>query len=75
MYRPKTRWTARQVNYLLEHWDTLKDEDIATNLGRTLKSVRRKRERLDLKKASGRGIVKRFEQKINPTIDFDVKVS
>ena len=56
-YQARPRWTARQLNYLVENWDTMKDEDIANTLGRTLKSVRRKRERLELKKACGRGIV------------------
>lgn len=62
-YQQKNRWTARQVNYLIENWDTKKDTDIAETLGKTLKSVRRKRERLELKKASGRGVVARMPEK------------
>lgn len=57
-YREKHRWTAAQENYLRENWHNVRDEDIATRLGKTLKSVRRKRERMLLKKAGGRGIVK-----------------
>lgn len=57
MYIPRNKWTSKQVNFLVENWDTMSDEKIADALGRTLKSVRRKRERLQLKKACGRGIV------------------
>lgn len=57
MYNPKPRWTARQTNFLIENWDRLKDDEIAEVLGKTQKSIRRKRERLELKKGFGRGIV------------------
>lgn len=56
-YRTKPRWTQKQVNFLIENWDKMKDEDIAASLGRSLKSVRKKREYMELKKKNGRGIV------------------
>jgi hypothetical protein len=62
MYVPRNKWTSKQVNFLIENWDTMSDEKIADALGRTLKSVRRKRERMQLKKASGRGIVSSLEK-------------
>lgn len=58
MYKEKRRWTARQVNFLVLNWDIMKDEEIAEALGKTVKSVRRKRERMELRKDSGRGIVR-----------------
>jgi hypothetical protein len=60
-YIPKPRWTQRQVNFLIDNAYVLKDEEIATILGKTLKSVRRRRERLEIKKAMGRGYVKELE--------------
>lgn len=57
-YIPKPRWTQRQVNFLIDNAYVLKDEEIATILGKTLKSVRRRRERLQIMKACGRGYVK-----------------
>lgn len=59
-YIRRARWTARQQNFLNENWDKMSDEKISEILGKTLKSVRRKRERLLLKKASGRGIVRAY---------------
>lgn len=56
-YRTKPRWTQKQLNFLVDNWHKMKDEDIATALGRTLKSVRKKREYMELKKKNGRGIV------------------
>jgi hypothetical protein len=38
----------------------MSDEQISEILGKTLKSVRRKRERMQLKKASGRGVIKAY---------------
>lgn len=58
MYVQRVKWTARQVNFLAENWDKMSDEQMSVILGRTLKSVRRRRERLELKKACGRGIVR-----------------
>lgn len=60
LYQEKPRWTARQVNFLNENWDKMSDEQISEVLGKTLKSIRRKRERMQLKKASGRGVVKAY---------------
>lgn len=56
VYEPRPRWTARQMEFLLANWPTMKDEEIADALGKTLKSVRRRRERLELKKLHGRGV-------------------
>jgi len=59
-YEPKPRWTNKQTLFIEQNYEKLTDEQIATALGRTKKSIRRKRERLLLKKASGRGYCKRF---------------
>lgn len=59
-YIRRAKWTAKQVNFLNENWDTMSDERMSEVLGKTLKSVRRKRERMLLKKAHGRGIVRAF---------------
>ena len=56
-YKTKPRWTARQVNFLIENAYSMKDQQIADVLGKTLKSVRRKRERYGMKKGHGRGLV------------------
>jgi hypothetical protein len=53
-YRAKPRWTARQEAYVIENYGKMKDEEIANILGKTVKSIRRKRERLHLKKSGGR---------------------
>jgi hypothetical protein len=57
MYKPKHRWTARQVQFLKENAYTMSDQKIADILGKTLKAIRRRRERLVMPKQSGRGIV------------------
>lgn len=62
-YRAKPRWSARQENFIRENYEKIPDEQIATTLGRTLKSVRRKRERMLLKKESGRGICAKYVEK------------
>lgn len=64
-YKSKPRWGARQENFIRENYEKLADEEIATILGRTLKSVRRKRERMLLKKASGRSVCRKYEPNEN----------
>lgn len=68
-YNRKERWTANQVKFLKENFHNMKDEIIAEVLGRTVKSVRHKRQRLDLDKASaGTGVViskKEYDRQIN----------
>lgn len=53
-YIEKSKWTAEQINFLTEYYEKMTDQEIADMLGRTRKSVRRKRERLGLEKAEGR---------------------
>lgn len=65
-YQAKPRWTQRQINFLRDNAFTMKDEDIAEVLGKTLKSIRRRRERLGMAKVSGRGIVAKREDKLEP---------
>lgn len=55
-YRQKPRWTARQKNFLIENYATMLDEVVADHLGKSVKSVRRMRERMGLKKVCGRGL-------------------
>lgn len=59
-YIRRAKWTAKQVTFLETHWDTMSDEKMADILGKTTKSIRRKRERMLLKKAQGRGIVRAY---------------
>lgn len=59
-YIRRSRWTARQVAFLEQQWDKMSDDKLAEILGKTTKSVRRKRERMAFKKASGRGIVRAY---------------
>lgn len=61
-YRARPRWTLRQTTYLEQNCYSMKDEDIATALGKSLKSIRRKRENMELKKACGRGMVEKQEK-------------
>ena len=60
-YNIKSRWSKSQVEFLEAHCYELSDEQLAAHLGRSLKATRRKRERLLLKKKSGRGIVAKYE--------------
>lgn len=53
-YSERPRWTASQVNFIQENYHKMSDEQIANIIGRTKKSVRRKRERMLLKKEMGR---------------------
>jgi len=52
-YKAKPRWTSKQVIFLRENYKKMTDEQIAEVLGKTLKSVRRKREEMELKKPMG----------------------
>jgi len=54
-YKQKPRWTYVQTEYLKTNCDKITDEEIAETLGKTLKSVRRKRQRLGMEKVEGRG--------------------
>jgi hypothetical protein len=54
----KTRWTERDKAFLKENAGKMRDEDIAKKLKRTTKSVRCMRERMEIRKAGGRGITK-----------------
>jgi hypothetical protein len=53
----KREWTAVEIAFLKANAATMRDEDIATKLSRNLKSVREKRRRLNIPKASGRGVI------------------
>jgi hypothetical protein len=54
-YQPKPRWTNRQEHFVRTNCHKMTDQEIADILGKTLKSVRRKRERMIIPKKSGRG--------------------
>ena len=58
VYREKPRWTARQELFMKINFEKMTDEKIAEALGKSLKSIRRKRARMILPKAKGRGICK-----------------
>lgn len=68
-YQTKPRWTRAQEDFLLNNYEDLTDEEIAVILQRTLKSIRRKRERMGLPKASGRGICMARVQSVTPPAD------
>lgn len=53
-YKAKARWSKAQELFMRDNWERLTDIQIAQVIGRTLKSIRRKRERMLLKKAMGR---------------------
>lgn len=53
-YIEKSRWTAEQSNFIRANYQQMSDEQIAMVLGRTKKSVRRKRENMKLKKEMGK---------------------
>lgn len=55
--RTKSRWTEMEKSFLVENSSKMKDEEIATSLRKTLKSIREMRRRMGLIKKSGRGIV------------------
>lgn len=57
-YQPKRRWPKSQEIFLKDNYGHMKDEQIADILKRSVKSVRRKRERMELPKESGRSICK-----------------
>ena len=57
-YKRKIRWTAKQEMFILNNYKKMKDCQMAEILGRSLKSVRHKRQRLELEKMSyGKGVV------------------
>ena len=72
-YAEKARWTAKQVNFLVNNWDTMKDQAIADVLGRSLKSVRRKREELELHKQEGKGKVGRQSDQFKEWAEKGIK--
>lgn len=53
-YVEKPRWTAQQSNFIRANYQNMSDEQIGMVLGRTKKSVRRKRENMGLKKEMGK---------------------
>ncbi len=71
-YRTKPRWTKAQIDYLKNNFATMKDEEIAFYLGKSIKSVRRQRENLKLVKVNGRGLVGPADGS-SPIIDYNKK--
>ena len=57
MNNSKKRWTEVEKHFLATSAANMKDSDIATQLKKSLKSVREMRRRLGLIKLSGRGRV------------------
>ena len=53
----RRRWTQAELEFVKTNSADMRDEDMATALNRTLKSVREQRRRLNIIKKSGRGIV------------------
>ena len=51
----KKRWTESQKQFLKTECGKMRDEDVSSSLGRSLKSVREMRRRMGLIKLSGRG--------------------
>lgn len=69
----KRPWTPAEVAFLMNNANTMKDEDIALRLTRSLKSVREKRGRLEITKGHGRGhigVTKQFGR--NTTNDENI---
>jgi hypothetical protein len=58
---PNIKWNPAHINFLIQNAPKMKDEDIMNELNRmgggpfTLKSVRMKRQRLNIIKVAGRG--------------------
>jgi len=55
--RKKSRWTEMEKSFLRTNSGTMKDEEMASTLRKSLKAVREMRRRLGLVKKSGRGVV------------------
>jgi|TARA_Y100000114_G_scaffold141336_1_gene146992 hypothetical protein len=55
--RKKSRWTEIEKEFLKANAATMKDEEIASQLRKSVKSVREMRRRMGIIKKSGRGIV------------------
>lgn len=53
-YIEKSRWTADQSNFIRANYERMSDDQISMILGRTKKSVRRKRENMGLRKEMGK---------------------
>lgn len=60
-YQERNRWTEKQKMFLEDNFERYTDEQLAEMIGRSLKSIRRKRQRLTLKKASGRSICRKYD--------------
>ena len=60
-YSEKNRWTEKQKMFVENNYDKYTDDQLAEMLGRSRKSVRRKRQRLMLRKACGRGICAKYD--------------
>lgn len=67
--RKSYHYTQDEVDYVQQNWNSMTDEDIAAELGRSVESVRRKRDELGLKKPGGRPSNRLREEYIlaNPT--------
>lgn len=55
MFNKKPRWTHDDVTFLKNNWHNKTDMELSVMLGRTEKSVRRKREEEGLRKIGWRG--------------------
>lgn len=55
MFVQKRRWTHEDETFLSNNWGTRTDKELAGILGRSTKSIRRKREEMELRKVGWRG--------------------
>lgn len=62
-YKTKPRWTFAQVQFLKKNVHNMTDDEIALHLGKTRKSIERKRDKLNIRKLPGRGVT----EVIDPT--------
>jgi bacterioferritin-associated ferredoxin len=58
------QWSTAQKEYLRANCESMKDNDIAKAIGKSIDSVRKMRQSLGLQKEPGRGVCK-LKQSIN----------
>lgn len=59
MFGEKRRWTKKDEHYVFSNYGHMSDEQISLVLHRTPKAVRRKRQKMNLWKLNGRGIIEK----------------
>ncbi len=70
MTRTYKAWNSLDKEFIRQNAGKMSDKEMARELGRSFSSVRKQRQRLKIKKKSGRGICEVIKPSVSETLDL-----